>query len=311
MRITNGMLVKNMMGNLNNNLRRMDKIQQQFASGKKFQLPSDDPIGVSKSLKLHTDLSKIEQYKRNLNDAKSWLEITEDSLAHIGEVLNRTKELTIQAGSGTNSQEDLNAISQEIEQLRDEVIKIANTTYAGRSIFTGYKTDSKLLDKNSGEYLIDLSQNDITKYNVGVSDDIEVNIVGIKIFGIDNGGTADYSSDAVSGSKSHLIKTLTDLRDDLKNGTFSSSGTSLEDIEKATEQVLSVRAEIGAKVNRLELTQKRLDSETINFTKLLSDNEDADMAKVIMDMKIEENVYRASLSAGAKIIQPSLIDFLR
>lgn len=344
MRITNGMLVKNMMGNLNNNLRRMDKIQQQFSTGKKFQLPSDDPIGVSRSLKLHTDLSKIEQYKRNLNDAKSWLDVTEDSIAQLGEVMQRARELTVQAANGSNAQGDLKSISSEIGQLKDQVIKIANATYAGRAIFTGYKTDAPLLDDkgnykltnfeevgaftNAGSEIVgDLKTSEISTYNIGVADSVGINTIGSSIFGKVNGSldNTDFGSNVngyqiESGAKesnstgadqSYLVAMFSDLKSALDNGDTDVINKSLSRVDKSMDTLLSVRAEIGAKANRLELTEKRLDSDNITFTQLLSDNEDADMAEVIMNMKIEENVYRASLSAGAKIIQPSLIDFLR
>lgn len=310
MRITNNMMIKNMMRNLNSNLRRMDKVQQRMSSGKKFQLPSDDPIGVSKSLKLHTDISKIEQYKRNLDDARSWLDVTEDALEHLGGVLHRARELTVQAANGSNSDEDLSQIIPEIKQLKEQIVKIANTTYAGRSIFTGFKTDEKLLD-DDGNYLINLGQDEISKYNIGVSEDIEVNTVGVKVFGIDNIGSPDYDSDAAGGDKSYIFSILQNLEDKMNGINTDPIDESLVEIDNALENVLSIRAEIGAKSNRLEITSNRLDSAALNFEELLSDNEDVDMAEVIMDLKIEENVYRASLSAGARIIQPTLVDFLR
>ncbi len=183
MRITNNMLINNMMRNLNNNLKKMNKIQQKLSSGKKFQLPSDDPIGVSRSLKLNTDIAKIEQYKRNLDDAVSWLEITESAVAKVEDVLQRARELTVQAANGTNSDDDLKMISSEIEQLKDHLIKISNTTYAGRYIFSGYKTDVPLLDENGFYKPNTLHKDEISRYNVGVSDSIEVNVVGVRVFG--------------------------------------------------------------------------------------------------------------------------------
>ncbi len=340
MRITNNMLIKNMMSNLNSNLNRMDKVQKQLSSGKKFSLPSDDPIGVSKSLKLHTDVSKIEQYKRNLNDAKSWLEITEDSIAQVGEVLQRARELTVQGSNGTNSEGDLKAISAEIGQLKDELVKVANTTYAGRSIFTGFKTNAPLLDDDGNYKLTNLelgagtfsdnklSDDEISTYNVGVADTVVINTVGISIFGkVDgpmddgnfdatevNGYSVDKTNDTSDNStadKSYLIAMFDELENAMDTSDTDTIKGSLDRIDNVMENLLSVRAEIGAKENRLELTENRLEEQTVNFTELLSNNEDVDMSEVIMDLKIEENVYRASLSAGAKIIQPSLLDFLR
>ncbi|WP_069650368.1 flagellar hook-associated protein FlgL [Caloranaerobacter ferrireducens] len=339
MRITNNMLISNMMRNLNNNLKKMDKIQKKLSSGKKFQLPSDDPIGVSRSLKLNTDIAKIEQYKRNLDDAVSWLEITESAIAEVGDVLQRARELTVQAANGTNDVTDLKQISSEIDQLKDHLINIANTTYAGRYIFTGFKTDVPLLDEN-GKYKLTnynvgagifasnkLEKNEISKYNVGVSDNVEVNVVGVRVFGklevsLDNPNfdtdvngydidKTNKTSDSTNADQSYLIALFDDLKNAMDNGDVDTIERSLGRIDKVMENLLSVRADIGAKMNRLELTKKRLESQSVNFTKLLAENEEADIAEVIMNLKMNENVYRASLSAGARIIQPTLVDFLR
>ncbi|MBS4538146.1 flagellar hook-associated protein FlgL [Clostridium sp. D2Q-11] len=307
MRVTNNMLIMNMMNNMNNNLGKMDKVQQKMASGKKFQMPSDDPIGVSKSLKFNTDLSRIEQYKRNVDDATSWLEITETAVGEVGDILQRVRELTVQAANGTNAPDDRTKISSEIEQLKKQVIKVSNTKYAGRSIFTGYKTDKNLLDEN-GNYIIDLSSTEKSTYNVGPADDIEVNIVGNELFGLDTG---NYGDDVSTTQKSKII----DVFDELLSGLNTDDDTKINDtlvaIDDTMDNVLSVRANIGAKVNRLDLNKNRLDDQTLTVTKLLSNNEDVDMAETIMELKVQENVYRASLSAGARVIQPTLIDFLR
>lgn len=307
MRITNSMLVRNMMGNLNKNLRRMEKLQTQYQSGKLFQVPSDNPIGVSKSLKLYTDQSKIEQYKSNLSDAVSWMYTTEDAVAHLGEVLNRTRYLVADAANGTKNKDDLEMIKKEITELKNQVVQVANATHAGRSIFTGFKTDQKLLN-DDGTYAIDLKADETSKYNVGVSENIDVNTLGMRVFG---SGSADYASEVNENDPSYLYSMFEEIEGYLKNEDFSALSSSLGTIDNAITNTLEVRAEIGAKTNRLEMTQKRLDSDAINFKRLLSENEDADLAEVIMNFKMAESVYLASMSAGARIIQPSLVDFLR
>lgn len=77
------------------------------------------------------------------------------------------------------------------------------------------------------------------------------------------------------------------------------------------DRVISIRSDVGARTNRIELTLNRLENDTVNFTQLMSENEDVDMAETIMKLKNEENVYKASLEGGARIIQPTLMDFLR
>lgn len=339
MRITNNMLINNMTYNLNGSMQRMEKLQYQTATGKKFRVPSDDPIGASKSLKFNTDLSKVEQYQRNAKDATSWMKETEGALKEINEVLKRSYELTNQAANGTNSPDDLEKIKAEITELKGHVIQIANTTYAGRSIFTGYKTDQKLLD-DKGNYIVGATENpdgtfqkdpklgngETFVYNVGVAETVNVNTLGNKVFGsvkVDAGGVVtdgnpDYKSDIGTGNeKSYLIHMFDQLEKAL--GTVEAGEepdqallqSSLTSFQDAMGNIMSVTAEIGAKSNRLNMTTNKLADQALNLEELLSFNEDISLPEAYMKLSIEENVYRASLAVGAKVIQPSLMDFLR
>ncbi|MTI46805.1 flagellar hook-associated protein FlgL [Sporosalibacterium faouarense] len=345
MRITNNMLISNMMRNLNANYGKMDKIQQQMSTGKKFQLPSDDPIGVSKSLKFHTDIAMIEQHKRNLNDGRSWLEATEDSVAQIGDILQRTRELAVRASNGSNTNEDLIQISAEIKQLKEQIVKVGNSTYAGRYLFSGFKTDSPLLDEDGNYKLTNykenttgftatdtksLQQSEIIKYNVGIAEDVEINTIGIRLFGkLDSSGDmtmSHYTDATVNGyeiddvneesngsgaDKSYLVSLFETIENAMDVDDKETINKSLTWIDDTMDNVLSIRADIGAKVNRLDLSEQRLEAQSVNFTELLSKNEEINIAEVVMKLKNSENVYRASLSIGAKVIQPTLVDFLR
>lgn len=312
MRVTNNMLVNNMVHNLNQNLGKLEKLQYQQASGKKFRVPSDDPIGASKSLKFNTDISKLEQYQRNAEDAMSWMNDTEAALGEIGEVLKRAYELTVDAANGTKEDGDLLKIREEIDQLKDHLVQIGNTTYAGRHIFSGYKTDMPLFN-DDGTYKVDLSVDDdeqpeIFEYNVGMSETVKVNTLGNKVFGDGNGD---------NDNTPHLIQVFEDLStalegvevDDLSSDEAIQAAIS--NLQSSQEQVLSVRAEVGAKMNRLELTEKKLGKQVNNVTELLSYNEDVDLAELTMHINVAENVYMSSLMTGAKIIQPTLVEFLR
>lgn len=331
MRVTNNMLVNNMVYNLNQNLKTLEKLQYQKATGKKFRVPSDDPIGVSKSLKFNTDISKLEQYKRNANDAASWMNDTEAALGEIVEVFHRVNKLTVDAANGTKTPEDLLKIKEEIDQLKDHIIQIANTTYAGRHIFSGYKTDEPLLDEY-GKYNIDLNMDEVFEYNVGVSERVNVNTVGIKVFGVldlkDSDGNyiipddsedpsgfkntfTDKDLSANKESKSTLIQIFDDLSNALESNDPDAIQKALGRVKIGFEQILSVESEVGAKMNRLELTEKKLDIQINNVKELLSYNEDVDMAEISMEINMAENVYVSSLMTGAKIIQPTLVEFLR
>jgi flagellar hook-associated protein 3 FlgL len=303
MRITNLMLSNNMLNNISKNLVRMDKYQNQLATGKKIDKPSDDPVVAARALKLRTDVGEIKQFKENANDASSWLEITDDALAKMDEVMQRTRQLAVQAANGTNTPGETQKIAAEMKELKEQLIQLSNSTYAGRYLFSGFQTDKPLIDTATGNFNIDVLNTENIKYEIGVGDSMDINVLGGDLFNL--GGTA------TTGTKGLMIQNFESLLSDLAAGNSPGISASLAKIDDNMNNLARVRADIGARHNRLTLTSNRLDSDIVNFTKLMSQNEDVDMSETIMNLQNEENVYRASLSGGARVIQPSLVDFIK
>ena len=301
MRITNNMLINNMVNYINSNLTRMDKYQAQLATGKKIQVPSDDPVVAARALKLRTDVAEIQQYQRNLKDAQSWLEITESALSDMGDIFQRVRELIV-GSDAIESPEDLQATKNEIIQLRTQLINLGNSAYAGRYIFTGFKTDQKLLDE-AGNFLVDVSNSEQIFYQIGLADSVNINVLGGDLF---NSGT-----DITAGSTGKFIQDMNELIQAFDDADYEAIRSMTQNFSDNLDNVLRLRADVGARINRLELTANRMMNDNTNFTRLMSENENVDMTDTIMNLKNEENVYRASLAGGARIIMPSLIDFLR
>lgn len=296
MRVTHNMMISTFLNDYYNNLERIQKGQNMLASGKKFTRPSDDPVAVVTSLRIRTDMARNDAYTRNADDAKSWLDITDSALSQLGSLLQRTRELAVEGANGTLTAGDMQKIAQEIIQLKAQMVQVGNTQYNGRYIFAGFKTDTAPFSETSNNYNGDSNS---IEFEVGPGGNrMAVNVTGDRLF------------DVVGGT-SQLLEVMDNLKTALENGDHQAVSSMIADIDKQLENVLSVRAEVGAKSNRLDLIQNRLQSDNYNFTALLSKNEDADLAQVITNLKMDENVYRASLAAGARIIQPSLIDFLR
>jgi len=280
---------------------KMDKLNTQLATGTRINTPSDDPAGLVTSLRLRTKLHQNEQYKKNVSDALSWMEIADSALNNYNSVLQRVRELTVEAANGTNEPSSLKAIADELKQLKDEIGDIANTTLDDRYIFGGTRTMDKVYDKASGQWLGNANP---INYEIGENITLQVNLTG-EVFDV------DFSTDPpeLAGS---IFATLDKLIADVENGLYEEiGGADLAKLDEHINNLLSYRSEVGAKMNRLEMVNSRLEDTEVNYTKLLSDNEDVNMAKVIVELTNQENIYRASLAAGARIIQPSLVDFLR
>ncbi len=187
MRVTNNMLISTMIYNLDNNLERINDYQNQMASGKKIDKPSDDPVLASRVLKYRSDLSQLDMFEQNAEDARSWMDITESSVNDAIQTMQRIRELTVKAASGVYTLEEKETIASEIEELRDHIIQDGNTSYAGRYVFSNYYTDEPLFNED-GTYNIPMTSQVVNTrepiiYGIAVGEEMDVNTSPVDVFG--------------------------------------------------------------------------------------------------------------------------------
>ncbi|MDO6656358.1 flagellar hook-associated protein FlgL [Anaerobacillus sp. 1_MG-2023] len=292
MRITQQMLSSNMVTQMNRNLTNLEKANQQVSTGTRINKPSDDPMGTEKSLKLSSQLADNEQYERNTDYAMSWMEMTEQSLSSISNLMQRASELGVQASNGTNSAQELETMAKEFKQLMEELKGLANTKLDGKYIFNGQKTDQPVGIDQDGNVSFD---NQSINQRISPFSDVKINVNAGEVF----------------DGQVNLFKVLDEFSTALSSGDKEGMNTVLGKIEEGAEQVLTSWTGMGARQSRVESMNQRLKDENLAVQSFLSKNEDVDLAESIMKLKTEESVYQASLAASAKIIQPSLLDFLR
>jgi flagellar hook-associated protein 3 FlgL len=291
------MLNNNMLSSLRNNLSRMEKVQQQLSSGKMINKPSDDPVGLSYSMRYRSELSANEQYQRNLDSAVSWLDFGDATVGQSVDVLQRARELAVQGATGSNPQQAREAIAAEVDELAEQLREIANSKFNGKYVFNGQRTDKPPYPDPDSYTTASFDTGKIS-FEVSRGVNIGVNLHAGEIFGdVTDEDNAFAALDLLSKS--------------LRSGDQEEIGKALGQLDSRLDQVLESWADLGARNNRVELIDNRLKEANTNVQSLLSKTEDADMAAVITNLKTEENVYQASLSAGARIIRPSLVDFLR
>ncbi|WP_405158015.1 flagellar hook-associated protein FlgL [Paenibacillus sp. FSL H8-0283] len=306
MRITNNMLSSQLLLNLNRNAQQMNNTQTQMASGMKINKPSDDPVGITYSLRYRAELASNEQYQKNVDSATSWLDFNDTVMDQAGSIVQRLRELTVQASTGTNPQSALDSVKEEVNQLKEQLIDVANSKLNGKYVFNGETYDIKpydfTKDANGSSDTTDAASviTDTGKINfiVGESVQLPINVTGNEAFGNED-------------EDDNLFVVLNNIIQALSDGDQKELSNQLGTIDSRMDKMLAIRSEIGAKTNRIELMMGRLDDLGVNLTDLQAKVEDADYAELIMKSKIQENIYNASLSAGSKIISPSLVDFLR
>lgn len=142
MRVSFGMIYNQSVSGMNSRLSEMMRLNEQSATQKKINRPSDDPSGMCRSLDLRSTLSSMDQYLENIDTAEAWLSQADDELGLASDVLTRLEEIAEQASTGTYSDDQRQMIAAEARELMEELMGIANSEYAGDSIFAGSRTDT-------------------------------------------------------------------------------------------------------------------------------------------------------------------------
>jgi len=303
MRITNNMLSRIFLLNLEKSATRLIQIQERLSTGRRINRPSDDPIGTTKALNLRLLEKQNEQYQRNIEDASSWLNFNDSALGDLQTALIRAKGIGVQGSDDTLNEEDRKALAQEVNQILEHILSMANCKFKGKYIFGGTETTTPpyaaTRDGTTGEITAvasnpaGLDGEIIREIGPGVT--ISINISGHDVF------TKDVD----------IFQTLIDLRDALNGNDPDQVRTLLDNLDTSSDQIIIAQSQVGAKANRVEGALSWLQDENLNIVKLLSQTEDADMIKEIGDLQQQEVIYQSALALGGRILLPSLIDFIR
>ena len=287
------MLSNNMIRNISNSYEKLAKLQEQILTQKKFSKPSDDPVAAMMGMNYRTSLNQVEQYSRNISEATNWVESTDSALGQAVSALQRMRELTVQASNGTYESDQRDSVNEEIKQLRQHLVDIGDTQLGGKYIFNGYDTN-----KRPSDTMVDGAPSYGT-------DEIQVEVfTGIKI-PINTSGQSTFGEALKTGGP------IDQLMASLKSTDEADITNRLAELDETIDVFIKEQAKVGAKQNRIDLMTDRVGQQEVFAQKILSSNEDVDMEKVILDFTTQESIHTASLSVGAKVIQPSLLDFLR
>lgn len=276
----------------------MAKTQEQLTTGKKISRPSDDPVVAMKGMTYRTNLTEVEQYKRNLSEAYNWMDNSDAALDKATSVMQRIRELTVQASNGTYDESQKGMVGKEIEQLKEHLVSIANTQVAGKYIFNGNDTTKKPVDLSKTPSVSDNGN----AVNLELSQGIEVAV---------NINPKNVFTHTAGPPESGLFGDINELKKALESTSGQDISGFLDKLDSHINNLVSERAELGARYNRVELIDARVGEQEVIANRILSDNEDADIERVITDLKMQESLHRAALGVGSRIMQPTLMDFLR
>ena len=296
LRVTQRAIVYGSTANLQETLARSQRTQEKLTSGKEISRPSDSPSDVHTAMDYRASIRRADQLLRNADDGLAMLGTADSALSDTSNLLKRVRDLAVQGANSTLSQTDREAIALEVDQLRGQALSLANTTYLGRPLFSGTAAPAAGADvayTAAGTYT---GNSAAIMRTVAPNETVQVNLTGTDVFG---------------PAGNDLFTTLTKLSDDLRTTPASVGTADLAAIDTAFTRVTSALATVGARVNRVEAVRAQTVNAQVQQSDRLNSIESIDIPKTIMDLQMQQTAYQAALAATAKVIQPSLMDFLR
>jgi flagellar hook-associated protein 3 FlgL len=288
MRVTDGMVRANALRLMGANASSLAATQEQVATTKRLNRPSDDPAQVREAVKLHDGIAELEQFTRNIDAGGRRLSTADDAMAAAGDVIQRAHELAIQGATGTLSATDRTNMALEVAQLADQLVQQTSTKLGDSYIFSGFKTDVPPYASLVGAYQGDAGA---VMARISPGTTAQVNVTADTVFG-------------------PALTALAQMQAELTAGT-PVSGDTISKLDAGQAALLAGRATVGAMQNRLDGTTDSLGQGIIAAKTLLSQLEDVDMTQAISELSQRQFTYQASLKVNAGILQTSLIDLLR
>lgn len=295
MRLSEQSRAHNQMRFMSQATERADRVQRQLSTNRRIERASDDPTGASMAMQHRKNIAFEAQMRRNLENGTAFLNVTESALDGVTELLQRSRELTVQGATGTLGPNEKTNIAAELNQIIQQLAQVANTNFGGAYIFSGHQTQTAAYNLAGNPPAAVTWQGDSGQRvrQISAQDAVAVNVIGDSVFGT-------------------MFDDLIALRDNLNaNAPTTTVNDSLADIDRALDRVLNARADVGARLNRFEATTNRSLEADTNLQELRAGIEDIDITETIIQFTAAQNALEAALGAIGRTSNMSLLNFLR
>jgi len=294
-RVTQEGMVQNTLLRLQERIGRLDEAGRRLSSGKIVQVASDDVSGMNRVLSLRARIRSREQEERNAADGLTLLNIADSKLQTVNTRLLRVRELTVRAANTTDPAAR-ESLAKEIEAIRDDIASVANTSIDGRMLFAGTANVPQAVTVPGFAYAGDYNA---IQRRVSDEDLVTVNVNAGELFGFDLPAGQD------------LFSQLDGLAADIRTSNGTTVSARLDELDAGVARINRGLAAVGAATNRIDAAMVRNSDEQLALKGELAKVEDVDLAEAIMDLQTQEVAYQATLAALSRVLQPSLVDFLR
>jgi flagellar hook-associated protein 3 FlgL len=303
MRVTQNITTSNFISYINQHAENLLKTQQQIASQKRINKSSDDPIGMGQVLGYRTNLAVTDQYQENIEQGMTRLKFNEVTLELASDLVNTARRLAADYSGSTLSAATRQSVALQVKDLYDQVMQMANSKFKGNYIFSGHATNTAPFSRDAN---FNATYNgDDGEFRIMVSDNVEVNIVadGRNIF-----------QDAANGGV-NIFDELKNLIDGLENPDpvvgSAQIETAVNVLQDGRDQINSRRSEYAPVLYRLQATDEYMTNLRPKVEEAMATLEQADITKAVVELQNLELAYETTIATAARIIQPSLLDFLR
>lgn len=302
MRITQRSIAVTALQGLDRNQEAIAKLQAQLTSGKTINKPSDDPTGTNAAMQTRQELAGAAQYARNISDGIGVLDATDSALQNMINQVQSVRSLTVQGlNSGAQSESARVAVATEVAGIRESMLGLANTSVQGRPLFGGVTGGSTAYDVGTGGYTGFGGTGGApvvpVRRQVSDADSVRVDITGPEAFGDPDAGP-------------DLFAVIGRIAADVVTDPAALEGH-LRDLDVALGRLLNSVADIGTRTNRIETAKQVNQDLQLSLTSRSALIENVDLPKTIMNLQMQQVGYQAALGATAKVLQPTLLDFLR
>lgn len=299
-RTTHALTQRTSLANMQRNLAEMSRLQAEASSGRRLNRPSDDPAGTADALTLRRERSATAQYSRNAQDGLAWLNLADSALSSTSALLRRARDLTVQgSNTATMNSEAREALASELDGIRQALLDQANTTYLGRNIFAGTSGEATAFDPDTYEFS-GVSSASVER-RISDTATVRVDLDGAAVYGTNTNDpdSAEYS----------VFRLIDDISEALRSG--GDPRADIARIDTRLSNVLTMSATAGARTNQIESAMENSAFKADTLKDEIAGIENIDLAETIMELKLQEVAYQSSLAATARVLQPSLLDYLR
>lgn len=293
MRITQNMTYNTYINDIMRRQETLNGLNKQLSTGKRVNAASDDSVNAATILSSKSVLSTLDQYQRNIESGFTYLNLTEKSLSGAKDVLTSIKEIAVNCATGTADAASRANSARVVSNLYNQLVSLGNMEIDGKYLFSGFKTDTPAFS-TAGLFQGDANKQEL---RLGASSSITLGVNGAEVFNGAGGGT-------------DIFQTVTDLMTALNADDTTGIEATIDALDSSFNQVSGAVADIGGKVRRLTAAEETLSTANYEVQSIVSNLEDADIAKVISELKLGQIALEAALTSAGKVFSTNIFNYI-